>query len=106
VIEHLALVCVAGTPAETGEIRQGRAVGIPLLSRETISPDRDLRVLSGDLRLSLVQWFTGHASGLDELLALRFGDARVMALMAAITGFVHLITGFDDKTGAGSGDRT
>ncbi len=28
--------------------------------------------------------------------ALRFGDARVMALMAAITGFCHLITGFDN----------
>lgn len=30
--------------------------------------------------------------------ALRFGDARVMALMAAIVGFTHLITGFDNKT--------
>jgi hypothetical protein len=30
--------------------------------------------------------------------ALRFGDARVMALMAAIVGFAHLITGFDNKT--------
>jgi hypothetical protein len=29
--------------------------------------------------------------------ALRFGDARVMALMAAITGFCHLITGFDNR---------
>jgi len=28
--------------------------------------------------------------------ALRFGDARVMALMAAITGFCHLIAGFDN----------
>ncbi len=30
--------------------------------------------------------------------ALRFGDARVMALMAAIVGFCHLLTGFDNKT--------
>jgi len=30
--------------------------------------------------------------------ALRFGDARVMALMGAIVGFAHLITGFDNKT--------
>jgi len=30
--------------------------------------------------------------------ALRFGDARVMALMAAITGFCHLIAGFDNRT--------
>jgi hypothetical protein len=29
--------------------------------------------------------------------ALRFGDDRVMALMAAITGFCHLITGFDNR---------
>jgi hypothetical protein len=29
--------------------------------------------------------------------ALRFGDARVMALMAATTGFCHLITGFDNR---------
>jgi hypothetical protein len=29
--------------------------------------------------------------------ALRFGDARVMALMAAITGFCHLIIGFDNR---------
>ena len=29
--------------------------------------------------------------------ALRFGDTRVMALMAAITGFCHLITGFDTR---------
>jgi hypothetical protein len=29
--------------------------------------------------------------------ALRFGDARVMALMATITGFCHLITGFDNR---------
>jgi hypothetical protein len=29
--------------------------------------------------------------------ALRFGDARVMALMAAITGFRYLITGFDNR---------
>jgi hypothetical protein len=29
--------------------------------------------------------------------ALRFGDARVMALLAAITGFCHLITGFDNR---------
>jgi hypothetical protein len=29
--------------------------------------------------------------------ALRFGDARVMALMAAIAGFCHLITGFDNR---------
>jgi hypothetical protein len=29
--------------------------------------------------------------------ALRFGDARVMALMAASTGFCHLITGFDNR---------
>ncbi|MGH3305505.1 MAG: hypothetical protein ACRDOK_28350 [Streptosporangiaceae bacterium] len=28
--------------------------------------------------------------------ALRFGDARVMAVLAAITGFCHLITGFDN----------
>jgi hypothetical protein len=33
--------------------------------------------------------------------ALRFGDARVMALMAAITGFCHLITGFDNHALAG-----
>jgi hypothetical protein len=33
--------------------------------------------------------------------ALRFGDARVMALMAAITGFCHLITGFDNPDLAG-----
>ena len=32
-----------------------------------------------------------HAPGL------RFGDARVMALMAAIVGFCHLITGFDNR---------
>jgi hypothetical protein len=30
--------------------------------------------------------------------ALRFGDARVMALMAAVTRFCHLITGFDNHT--------
>ena len=36
-----------------------------------------------------------HAPGL------RFGDARVMALMAAIVGFAHLITGFDNKTVTG-----
>jgi hypothetical protein len=30
--------------------------------------------------------------------ALRFGDARVMALMAAIAGFCHLITGFDNRS--------
>ena len=30
--------------------------------------------------------------------ALRFGDPRVMALMTAIVGFTHLITGFDNKT--------
>jgi hypothetical protein len=30
--------------------------------------------------------------------ALRFGDARVMALMAAIVGFCHLPTGFDNRT--------
>ena len=30
--------------------------------------------------------------------ALRFGDPRVMALMAAIVGFTHLLTGFDNKT--------
>jgi hypothetical protein len=30
--------------------------------------------------------------------ALRFGDARAMALMAAITSFCHLITGFDNRT--------
>lgn len=29
--------------------------------------------------------------------ALRFGDARVMALMAAIAGFAHLIAGFDNR---------
>jgi hypothetical protein len=29
--------------------------------------------------------------------ALRFGDYRVMALMAAIAGFCHLITGFDNR---------
>jgi hypothetical protein len=29
--------------------------------------------------------------------ALRFGDARVMALMAAIAGFCHLIAGFDNR---------
>jgi hypothetical protein len=36
-----------------------------------------------------------HAPGL------RFGDARVMALMAAIVGFAHLIAGFDNKTVTG-----
>lgn len=30
--------------------------------------------------------------------ALRFGDARVMALMAATAGFCHLVAGFDNKT--------
>ena len=30
--------------------------------------------------------------------ALRFGDARAMALMAAIAGFCHLIAGFDNRT--------
>ena len=30
--------------------------------------------------------------------ALRFGDPRVMAAMAAIVGFTHLLTGFDNKT--------
>jgi hypothetical protein len=30
--------------------------------------------------------------------ALRFGDPRVMALMAAIVGFCHLLTGFDNHT--------
>lgn len=30
--------------------------------------------------------------------ALRFGDPRVMALMAAIVGFCHLLTGFDNRT--------
>jgi hypothetical protein len=30
--------------------------------------------------------------------ALRFGDARVMALMTALTGFCHLITGFGNRT--------
>jgi hypothetical protein len=29
--------------------------------------------------------------------ALRFGDARVVALMAAIAGFTHLIAGFDNR---------
>ena len=29
--------------------------------------------------------------------ALRFGDARVMALMAATAGFCHLIAGFDNR---------
>jgi hypothetical protein len=29
--------------------------------------------------------------------ALRFGDARVMALMAALSGFTHLIAGFDNR---------
>jgi hypothetical protein len=29
--------------------------------------------------------------------ALRFGDARVMALMAAVVGFCHLLTGFDNR---------
>jgi hypothetical protein len=29
--------------------------------------------------------------------ALRFGDARVMALMAATTGFCHLVAGFDNR---------
>lgn len=29
--------------------------------------------------------------------ALRFGDDRVMALMAAIAGFTHLIAGFDNR---------
>ena len=29
--------------------------------------------------------------------ALRFGDARVMALMAAVAGFCHLIAGFDNR---------
>jgi len=30
--------------------------------------------------------------------ALRFGDARAMALMAAVVGFCHLLTGFDNRT--------
>jgi hypothetical protein len=30
--------------------------------------------------------------------ALRFGDPRVTALMAAIVGFGHLVAGFDNKT--------
>jgi hypothetical protein len=30
--------------------------------------------------------------------ALRFGDPRVTALMAAIVGFCHLVAGFDNKT--------
>ncbi len=30
--------------------------------------------------------------------ALRFGDPRVMALLAAVTGFCHLISGFDNRT--------
>lgn len=30
--------------------------------------------------------------------ALRFGDPRVMALMAAVAGFCHLHTGFDNRT--------
>jgi hypothetical protein len=30
--------------------------------------------------------------------ALRFGDARAMALMAALAGFCHLIAGFDNRT--------
>jgi hypothetical protein len=30
--------------------------------------------------------------------ALRFGDPRVTALLAAIVGFCHLVTGFDNKT--------
>jgi hypothetical protein len=30
--------------------------------------------------------------------ALRFGDARVMALMAATVGFCHLLAGFDNRT--------
>jgi hypothetical protein len=29
--------------------------------------------------------------------ALRFGDARVMALIAAIVGFCHLLSGFDNR---------
>ena len=29
---------------------------------------------------------------------LRFGDARVMAVLAAIVGFVHLIAGFDSRS--------
>jgi hypothetical protein len=33
-----------------------------------------------------------HAPGL------RFGDARVMAVLAAIVGFVHLIAGFDNRS--------
>ena len=33
-----------------------------------------------------------HAAGL------RFGDRRVMALMAAIVGFAHIFAGFDNKT--------
>ena len=33
-----------------------------------------------------------HAPGL------RFGDPRVMAAMATIVGFSHLLTGFDNKT--------
>ena len=34
--------------------------------------------------------------------ALRFGDPRVMASMAAIVGFAHLIAGFDNKTLTGT----
>jgi hypothetical protein len=34
----------------------------------------------------------------QHALALRFGDARVMALMAAIVGFCHLLAGFDNRT--------
>jgi len=30
--------------------------------------------------------------------ALRFGDSRVMALMAALVGFCHLLPGFDNRT--------
>src|SRR5204862_2321280 len=33
-----------------------------------------------------------HAPGL------RFGDKRVMAVMAAIVGFTHLLSGFDNRT--------
>jgi hypothetical protein len=33
--------------------------------------------------------------------ALRFGDPRVTALMAAIVGFCHLLAGFGNRTLAG-----
>jgi hypothetical protein len=53
-------------------------------------PAPGVATLSGVTRPSL----TGDG---QHAPALRFGDARVMALMAAIAGFCHLIAGFDNR---------